>query len=65
MDMVNMSNRHQPQQDEKCQRKASHWSTMNEDETLTSQGRLQLAPKQHYTRAQRNSFPHILQQHYS
>ena len=36
---------------------------MNDEETLTTQGRLQLAPKQHYTEIVRRSCPYRLQQH--
>ena len=43
MHVVNMSNE-QPHQDEKCQLKATHGSSMNDEETLTPQVRLQVAP---------------------
>ena len=36
--MVNVSNRQQPRRDEKYQLKATHWSSMNDEETLTTQG---------------------------
>ena len=36
---------------------------MNKKETLTQQGRLQLAPKQYHTQVQRKSCPYILQLH--
>ena len=39
----------------KCQPMATHWSTMNDEETLIPQGRLQLAPKHHCTG---KSFPY-------
>ena len=45
MDMVNMWKRQQPHWDEKCQLKAIHGSSMIDEETLTPQGRLKLAPK--------------------
>ena len=64
LNIVIMSKR-PPHLDEKCQHKASHVSSMNDEETLTPKGRLQLAPKQHYTQVQRNSCPYILQQHKS
>lgn len=40
-----------------CQLKATHWSSMNDKETLTPLGRLQQAQKQHYAQKQRNSSP--------
>ena len=48
MDMVDMSKRQQSHWDEKCQLKVNHGSSMNDKKTLTPQGMLQLAPKQHY-----------------
>ena len=43
--MVHMSKRQQPKRDEKRRLKASHESSMNDEETLTPQGMLQLASK--------------------
>ena len=43
MDMVYMSKIQKPNQNEKCQLKATHASSMKNEETLTAQGRLQLA----------------------
>ena len=43
MDILIMSERQQPHQDEKCQLKATHGSSMNEEETLTPHDMLQLA----------------------
>ena len=42
--------RQQPHRDEKCQLQANHGSSVNDEKTLTPQGKLQLAPKQYYTR---------------
>ena len=39
-----MLKRLQPHQDEKCLLKATHWSSVNDEETVIPQGRLQLAP---------------------
>ena len=61
--MVNMLNRQQAHQDEKCQLKGIHRSSMNDEKTFKPQSRLQLVPKQHYTPVQRNSCPFILKQH--
>ena len=36
MDLVNKSKRQQPHRDEKCQLKATHGSSMNDEETLTT-----------------------------
>ena len=41
--------RHQPHRHETCQLKATHWSSIKDEEILTPLGRLQLVPKQHYT----------------
>ena len=68
MDVVNtittMSKR-ELHRDEKCQLRATHGSSVNDKETPISQGRIQLAPKQHDTQAQQNSCPHVFQQHRS
>lgn len=50
MDVVSMSERQQPHLDEKIQLKATHGPSKNDDETIASQGGLQLAPQQHYSR---------------
>ena len=50
--MVNMSKRQQHYWDEKCQLKATHGSSLNDEGTFTPLGRLQLAQKQHNTQAQ-------------
>ena len=42
--MVNMSNRQQPDRDEKYQLKAIHGSSMNDEETHTTKGKLHLVP---------------------
>ena len=42
MEMVNMLKRQQPHQDEQCQLKATHGSSMNDEVTLTPQGKLYL-----------------------
>ena len=39
-------------QGRKCQHKATHLSSVDNDETLTPQGRLQLATKHHYAQVQ-------------
>ena len=60
--MVNLSKKKASHQDEKCQLKATAaFSSLNDKETLTPLGRLQVAPKQHYTRAQRNGYLYVLQ----
>ena len=63
--MVSMPKRQQSHQDENCQLKATHWSSMNNKELLIPPGRWQLAPKHHYTQVQQNSYAYRLQKHKS
>ena len=51
------------QQDGDCQLKATHWSSMNDEETHIPQGKLQLSPKSHYWVVLRNSCSNRLQKH--
>ena len=50
IDMVNtsMSKRQPPPPHEKCQLKATHGSSLKDEETITLQDRQQLAPTQHF-----------------
>ena len=49
MDMVKMSKRQQPIRNDKCQLKAIHGYSMNEEEIFTPKGMLQLAQKHECT----------------
>ena len=54
-----MSKRQQPNRNEKCQFNVIHGSSMNDEEILTPQGKLQLAPKHHYTQLHRKRYPYV------
>ena len=58
--MVNMSKRQQPGHQDNMSAKGHPMVFNEQQETLTPQGRLQLAPKHHYTQIQRKSCPYLL-----
>ena len=65
MEIVNTTKRQQPHRDEKCQLKATHGSSKNQEEILVPKGLLQLAHKQHYTATCLLLYLYIFQQHKS